>query len=390
MKIAYFDCFSGISGDMVLGAFLDAGLDIAVLKRELKRLKLSGYEIKAKRVTRGGLAGTKFNCSVPRTRGPRHGHSTLKAILDVIRRSGLCAEVKELSSRIFTTIGNAEAKIHGYALKDVHFHEVGNIDSIVDIVGCAIAVHEMGIEKFYSSDVVVGKGYVYTQIGILPVPSPATTLLLKRIPVRMSRIEAELTTPTGAGILRTLCTHFGPMPSMSPDNIGYGAGSTEIAGSPNMLRVVIGDAGGGYERDSVYVVETNIDDMSPQVFDYLFDRLFREGALDVYVTPIQMKKSRPAFQLSVICDESAFDRIAAVIFEETTSIGVRYHKVDRVKLERRIVSVDTKYGRIRVKVGSGPGGIKIVSPEYEDCAGAAKKRKVPLKVVYEEAKRVLR
>ncbi len=390
MKIAYFDCFSGISGDMVLGAFLDAGLDIKILRKGLARLKLTGYEIKAKRVKRSSLVGTKFTCAVKKGRGNGHSHSTLSSILDLIGKSSLPKGVRDLSSQIFLTIGNAEAKVHGERLEDVRFHEVGNIDSIVDVVGCALAIDAMGIEKFYSSDVVLGKGYVYTQIGTLPVPSPATAVLMKGVPVRMSRVEAELVTPTGAGILRGVHAHFAPMPGMRMERIGYGAGTADFAGTPNMLRVIVGESGDAYERDSVYVVETNIDDMSPQVFDYLFERLFKVGALDVYVTPIQMKKSRPAFQLSVLAEEPLLDKIGAAIFEETTSIGLRCYRVDRVKLSRKIVSVRTKYGRIKVKIGLGPGRIRIVSPEYEDCVAIAKKMKVPLKVVYDEAKRVLR
>jgi hypothetical protein len=391
MKIAYFDCFSGASGDMVLGAFLDSGLDIKVLRSGLGRLKLGGYEIGSKRVRRGELVGTKFRCIVKGKKPSRpHTHANLKSILELIAKSGLSREVKDLSSEIFLTIGKAEAKVHGYRLANVRFHEVGNIDSIVDIVGCAIAVSESGIEKFYASEIVLGKGYVYTQVGVLPVPSPAVAHLMRGIPVRMSRVEAELVTPTGAGILRTLCSRFGSLPDMRPERIGYGAGSADFPGMPNMLRIVIGDAGVGYQRDSVYVVETNIDDMSPQVFDYLFDRLFKEGALDVYVTPIQMKKSRPAFSLSVIVEEPLLEEIAAAIFEETTSIGLRYSRADRFKLARRIVKVSTKYGKIRVKIGDGPGGVKIVSPEYDDCVTIARKKKIPFKVVYEEAKRALK
>ena len=391
MKIAYFDCFSGISGDMTLGAFLDAGLGIDVLRKELRRLGLNGYEISAKRVKRGEITGTKFDCILKgKAQSGRHAHSDLESILKMINKSALSRGVKETASKIFTTLGKAEAAVHGCDLEDVHFHEVGNVDSIVDIVGTAIAVHELGIEKLSSSNVVLGKGYALTHDGVLPVPSPATMALLKGIPVAMSRVEAEIVTPTGASILKALCDSFGPMPPMRPSGVGYGAGSINLKEMPNMLRIVIGDSGDAYKKDSVSVIETNIDDMSPQVFEYLFERLFREGAFDVYVTPIQMKKSRPAFCLSVIAEERLLEKIAAAIFEETTSIGLRYHRADRLKLERRIVSAVTKYGRIKVKVGLGPGGIKIASPEYEDCLKIAKKKKVPFKLVYEEAKRAMK
>ncbi len=391
MKILYFDCFSGISGDMTLGAFLDAGLKIGVLRRELKRLKLGGYEISAKRVKRGGIMGTKFDCAIKaRPAGGSHAHSELKSILRLIEKSAMPKPVKETAALIFTTLGKAEAAAHGCPLEDVHFHEVGNVDSIVDIVGAAIAIHELGIEKISSSAVVLGKGYALTQAGILPVPSPATMALLKGIPVSMARVEAEIVTPTGASILKALCGGFGPMPAMRPSMVGYGAGSAKLKEMPNMLRVVIGDSADSYGTDSIFVVETNIDDMSPQVFEYLFERLFKEGALDVYITPIQMKKSRPAFCLSVIAKEHVLEKIAAIIFEETSSIGLRYHKADRLKLERRAVNVRTKYGDIRMKVASGPGGIIKSSPEYDDCLSIAKKNKIPFELVYEEAKRSLK
>lgn len=390
MEIAYLDCFSGVSGDMFLGAFLDAGLDLKVLRRGLAHLHLEGYEIRAKRAIRGEIVGTKFSCIVTPIAAGSHRHTSLKSILGLIKKSGLPEKVKGLASKIFTTVGKAESSVHGCRLQDVRFHEVGNIDSIVDIVGAAIAVHEMGVEKFYCSDVVLGKGYTFSHHGLLPVPSPATLNLMKGVPVRMSRLEAELVTPTGAGIVKVLCDHFGPMPPMYPEAVGYGAGSADFKSASNMLRVVLGNSHGIYTSDSVLVLETNIDDMSPQVFDYLFERLFKEGALDVYVTPIQMKKSRPAFQLSAIVRERHLDTIAAAIFEETTSIGLRYYRTDRLKLERKIEKVRTKYGVVKVKVGRGPRGIKIVSPEYEDCVGIAKRKKIPFKVVHEEARRALK
>ncbi len=390
MRIAYFDCFSGISGDMALGAFLDAGLDPKVLKRELGKLGLAGCEIKITRTKRGGLAGTKFNCAIAKGRGHQRGHATLKSILNLIEKSRLGKKVKDLASRIFLTLGRAEAKVHDLRLGNVHFHEVGNIDSIVDIAGVAIAAVESGVEKFYSSRLRLGRGYVATRSGKLPIPGPAAMEILKGAPLEETDVEAELVTPTGAAILKTLCMEFGPMPSMRIEQIGYGAGGMELDEVPNMLRVVFGQSAEGYSSDSIVVLETNTDDMSPLVFGYLFDRLFKAGALDVWITPIQMKKSRPAFQLSVLVGEALKERIAAIIFEETQAIGLRYYKADRLKLDRRIEKVSTKYGQIKVKISSGPSGhagAKTISPEYDDCAAIARKRRVPFKVVYDEAKR---
>ena len=382
MKIAYFDCFSGISGDMTLGAFLDAGLNPRALKRELGKLKLSGYEIRTRRVRRGSITGTKFDCILKPSRSARHGHATLKHILSLIQRSALSKSVKERACGIFLTLGRAEGRIHGSRLESVHFHEVGNLDSIVDIVGTAIAADELGIERFYSAHPPLGMGRIATQAGVMPVPSPAALEILKGVPIRASNAESELVTPTGASILRTLVSSFGPMPSMRVDRIGYGAGSADPEEMPNMLRMVIGSSGGTYKTDSVILLETNIDDMSPQALGDLLQRLPEEGVLDAYITPVQMKKSRPGFLLSVLCEERLLEKIAGMIFEETTSIGIRYNRIERLKLERRIVKIDTKYGKVRVKFSGD-----TVSPEYEDCAVIARKRRIPFKEVYDEAKR---
>lgn len=372
---------------MTLGAFLDAGLKLRVLKRELGRLRLGGYEIRESRASRGGITGKKFDCIVKGAGRPGQGHSTLSAILGLIKRSGLAKDVKGLACEIFLALGRAEAKVHGRALGSVHFHEVGNIDSIVDIVGSAVAVNELGIERFYSSEVSVGRGYVKTWGGVLPIPSPAAAELLKGVPVRSGGPEAELVTPTGAAILKALCSDFGAMPRMRVKNIGYGAGSSDFRDMPNMLRVMLGETAKLYRKDKVVVVETNIDDMSPQSFGYIFDRLFEAGALDASVSQVCMKKSRPAFQLSVITEERLLDEVASVIFKETTSIGLRYYGADRLMLERKAVSVATKYGRVGVKISRGPDGIRTVSPEYDSCAAAAKKSKAPFKIVYEETRK---
>lgn len=389
MRIAYFDCFSGISGDMVIASFLDSGLDLKILARELKKLKISGYELKKTKVRRGEIVGTKFDCVV---KSRAHGHNNLKSILALIDKSALNKKVRDTARDIFLAIGKAEAKIHGYkSLSGVHFHELGDIDSIVDIVGTAIALDILGIGAVYASKINMGSGIVNTKVGPLPVPSPASLELLKGVPVKISDIDSELVTPTGAGILKAVSKGFGEMPRMEISNIGYGAGAKDIRELPNMLRVMIGETRAAFKEDKIFVIETNIDDMSPQGFEYLFEVLFKAGALDVYTSSIYMKKSRPALKLTVLAEPPALNKISGIIFNETTSIGVRFHEANRFKLERVIVKAATKFGKISVKLSSGPAGdVLTISPEYDECVRIAKNKGIPLKVVYDEAKAAVR
>jgi uncharacterized protein (TIGR00299 family) protein len=383
MKIAYFDCFSGISGDMTIAAFLDAGLPMRELISGLGRLKLKGYSLRKTRVMRGPIAGTKFDCS-----SPERGHSrSLRQILRLLESSALKPKVKDLSKRIFSNIGDAEAKVHGIRdASGVHLHELGCVDSIVDIVGAAIAVDAMGIDEIRSSPVTMGRTITGTAHGAIPVPAPAALELLKGVPAEITDVAEELVTPTGAGILKTFAKAFGAMPPMEISAVGYGAGARQGSRAPNMLRVVIGRSLPGGGSGSVTVIEANIDDMNPQFFEHLFERLFEEGALDVYVTPVQMKKSRPAFKLSVICDDSKLERLSSVVLRESTTIGVRFHRAGRITLERSSSRVKTPYGEIAVKVSAAPGGARTVSPEYEDCRRAAKRSGSPLRHVYDAAK----
>ena len=384
MKIAYLDCFSGISGDMTLGAFLDAGLDEAYLRKELKKLGLKNYTLKVSKVRRGAISATKFDCIAP---SDIHTHRPLKEILRIIDKSALSARVKKTAKDIFINIGKAEAVVHGFRdIDDVEFHELGQVDSIIDIVGSAIAVDALGIEEVYASKVTMGRSFASTGHGKIPVPSPASIELLKNVPIKISEVDAELVTPTGAGILKTLCKGFGDMPQMKVSDTGYGAGTKEFKEFPNILRVLIGEKVTVFQSDSIFVIETNIDDMSPQNFEYIFEELFKAGALDVYITNILMKKSRPAFKLTVLAEKKDLDKISSVIFSETTSIGLRYYETGRMKLERRIEKVRTKNGDVRVKLSGRPGNILIASPEYEDCARIARLKNVPLKKVYETAK----
>ncbi len=395
MKIAYFDCFSGISGDMTIAAFLDAGLKFETLSRELAKLKLKGYTLKKSRVTRGSIAGTKFDCMSTNRhceeaegRRSNHGHRSLKEILAIIDKSSLKSGVKERASKIFEAIAAAERKVHGAKAKDVIFHELGDIDSIIDIVGTAIALDELGVEAVYSSKIEMGRAIISSRHGNIPAPSPASLELLKGFPVSVSEIGYELVTPTGAGILKALASGSGagPLPRIKVSAIGYGAGSRQMDERPNMLRVLIGETEGAFREDTVYVVETNIDDMNPQHFGYAIEKLLDAGALDAYITNIQMKKSRPAFKLTAIVGAEDLRKIASVIFGETSAIGLRYYEVSRMRLERESVMVKTVYGEVRAKVSSGPDGIRTASPEHDDCVRLARAKKAPLKAIYDAAK----
>lgn len=383
MTLAYFDCFSGISGDMTLGALVDAGVSIDVLRAELAKLKLPGYELKAEKVKRSGIAATKVHVIIDQ-KDQRSRH--LSDILSIIEASTLSSSVKENSSRIFTRLAGAEAKAHGTTPDKIHFHEVGAVDAIVDIVGSVIGLELLGVTQIMASAINVGSGMVKTAHGMLPIPAPATTELLTNIPFYQSQAQFEFTTPTGAVIISTLGSSFGPMPPMEVERVAYGAGDKEFPGMPNVLRLMIGHLVEGYEEDTSVVIETNIDDMNPQVYDYLIEKLMQQGAHDVYLTPIIMKKGRPAILLSVLTDKIKSDAVLDTIFRETTSIGVRIREVGRKKLTREIREVETIYGKIRLKMSKRGDEVLTVTPEYEDCRKIAEERQIPLKQVQEEAK----
>ncbi len=385
MTLAYFDCFSGISGDMTLGALVDAGVSIDALRAELAKLNVPGYELKAEKVTRSGIAATKVHVIIdPKGQKTRH----LSEILAIIESSSLSSTVKEKSGRIFKRLADAEAKVHGTTPDKIHFHEVGAVDSIVDNVGSVIGLELLGITEIMASAINVGSGTVKTAHGMLPIPAPATAELLRGIPFYQSATAFELTTPTGAVIISTLGSSFGPLPPMKVDRIAYGAGDKDFPGQPNVLRLMIGEAVTGHDEDTSFVIETNIDDMNPQVYDYLIEKLMQQGAQDAYLTPIIMKKGRPAVLLSVLMDKSKIDPLVDTIFRETTSIGVRIQEVDRKKLTREIREVTTLYGTIRVKISRQGDHISTVTPEYEDCRRIAEEKQVPLKQVLEEAKNI--
>jgi pyridinium-3,5-bisthiocarboxylic acid mononucleotide nickel chelatase len=383
MTLAYFDCFSGISGDMTLGALVDAGLPIEVLRSELAKLGLPGYALSSEKVRRSGLSATKVQVILDEKVQPaRH----LSDIQKIINGSFLSPAVKQKSLSIFQRLAEVEAKVHGTTPEKVHFHEVGAVDALVDIVGSVIGLEHLGITEIIGSPLNVGSGTVHTAHGKLPVPAPATAELLREIPLYSSSVTFELTTPTGAAIISTLASSFGPLPQMKVRSIAYGAGNKDIPGQPNVLRLLLGELLPAYDEDMSMVIETNIDDMNPQLYDHLIEKLLAQGAQDVYLTPIIMKKGRPGILLSVLTDRLQSDAMLDILFRETTSIGVRIQETGRKKLQREIREVETAYGKVRVKVSRRGEEVLTVTPEYEDCKKLAEEKQVPLKQVMEEAK----
>lgn len=383
MRIAYFDCFSGISGDMILGALVDSGLALESLEKELARLNISGFHLTARKVTRGGISGTQVEVHITEE-GKERRLSDFAAILE---NSSLSEEVKRASLNTFIRLAQVEARIHNTALENVHFHELGGLDTLVDIVGAFAGLRLLGVEKVYSSPLALGQGTVKCKHGPLPVPAPATLELLKGVPVYGSEVEAELVTPTGAAIITGLAARFGPMPSMRAEAIGYGAGQRDIVSRPNLLRIALASESSIYEEDQAIVIEANIDDMNPEFYDYIMARLFATGAMDVFLTPIYMKKNRPAVMLSVLVGPEKSDQALEVIFSETTTLGVRMYNVGRKKLSREQATVETPYGPVQIKIGKLGEKVLNVSPEYEACRRLAEEQNLPIKVVYEEAKK---
>ncbi|UCC95257.1 MAG: nickel pincer cofactor biosynthesis protein LarC [Candidatus Omnitrophota bacterium] len=385
MKIAYFDCFSGVSGDMIVGALLDCGLKVGELEVELKKLKICGYKIQAKKVLKNGISATKFNVYIKEQRIKRN----LKDITTLITKSKLDAEIKRGSIQTFQELARVEAKIHNKKKDRIRFHEVGAVDSIIDIVGAFIGIKKLGIDIIYSSKLHVGTGFIQCRHANLPVPAPATLALLKEVPIYSTGLETELVTPTGAAILKMCSKKFGIMPQMKVSKIGYGAGTKNLA-IPNLLRVSIGQTQAikGYETDEIILIETNIDDMTPQMMSYVFEVLFKEGALDVYTKPIHMKKDRIGVLLSVLTTQDKFVKILSTVFKETTTLGIRISHLQRYKLSRKIIPIQTKFGQAKVKVAKCGGKIKTISPEYESCKEIALKNQIPFKDAYDELKKV--
>ncbi|PRR78666.1 hypothetical protein CLLI_14400 [Clostridium liquoris] len=393
MRVLYYDCFSGISGDMNLGAMIDLGVDENYLLEELSRLNLNEYTIEINKEERKGITGTKVNVILQdyhhhdtHNHEEHHHHRNLRDIEEIVYSSGLNEDVKNLSMKIFKKVAEAEAKVHGKSLYEVHFHEVGAVDSIVDIVGAAICFEFLKVDKVAASSIELGKGFIKCAHGILPVPAPATTEILKGIPVKLGNVPFEATTPTGAAIIAALSEEFIDDVDFKIDKIGYGVGHKDQGDIPDVLRVFIGEV---QEKNSDYIIECNIDDMNPEIYSYVIDKLFEAGASDVYLTPITMKKGRPGVMLSVLYEEKIEDEIKKIIFRETTTIGMRKYKVEKQCLERETTYVDTPYGEVKVK-NSYLHGEKIkFKPEYEDLKKIAEEKNIPLIKLYNDVLNII-
>lgn len=433
MRIAYLECFSGISGDMFLAALVDAGVSPELLRETVAALGV-GAKLEVSRVIRSGISATKVDVWVdgekdmPReeywakqgashahedrhdhehTHGHHHSHGEgsrtgspaphshehrgLNDIRKIISAAKISNSAKKTAISIFEALGAAEAKIHDVPIERIHFHEVGSVDAIVDIVCAAVGVEALGVEEIVCSSLNVGGGMVKCAHGTFPVPAPATVELLKDAPVYSADVQAELVTPTGAAIVKTLAKRFSAFPEMKIKKSAYGAGSRDFPGHPNVLRIVIGEAAakmtGKTQSDTISVLEANLDDLNPQVFGYVMDRLLEEGALDVFGVPVQMKKNRPGTLLTVLCKPDDADKLTQLVFSETTTLGVRRREESRQTLARRWESVRTEWGEVRIKIASMNGTVTNYAPEYEDCRRIAAEHHVPLKTVMQEASR---
>ena len=380
MKIVYGDLIGGASGDMFVAALLDLGLPLATLKSGLKKIPSLKYRLEVSTKKLHAIRAARFRVLTAK-KEPERAWAEVRRLIE---GSSLEPEVKESAVGIFARLARAEGKIHGVAPERVRFHEIGATDSIVDIVSAAIGIHHLKIEAFYFSRIPLGRGATRSRHGPLLLPGPATLELLKGLPVQWLDLEAETVTPTGAAIVAALGSKFGEMPQMTVEKIGYGAGAKEFPDRPNVLRLVLGQDSNAWERDEMVVIETNIDDMNPEFYDYVLDRLFAAGARDVFISPIQMKKNRPATLLRIIAEPALREKLSEIIFQETTTIGLRYYQVKRVILKRAASRVKTKFGAIKVKVSAAPDGTKRATPEYEDLKRIAAAKKIPLKILYDE------
>jgi uncharacterized protein (TIGR00299 family) protein len=385
MRIAYGDLIGGVSGDMFVAALLDLGLSLNTLKTELGKIPTLKFDLKASKKTVHSLRACQFQVICAGNESPR----SWKQIRDLLKRSKLEAEIKKIGLAIFARLAEAEAKIHGVAVDKVHFHEIGATDSIVDIMAAAIGVHELGIDSFYFSPIPLGRGVTRSMHGALPVPGPATLELLKGLPVFGVDLEGENLTPTGAAIVRTLGKDFGPQPNMIMERIGYGTGQKAFVNRPNLFRLILGADNAAWQQEEMQVIETNIDDMNPQLYDHVMDRLFEAGARDVFLSSIQMKKNRPATLLTVICAPSSRDGLAKIIFEETSTIGIRSYPVTRTILKRETKRVKTRFGEVMVKIVEQPDGSTRATPEYDDLKRIATAKKLPFKVIHNEIMRIV-
>ena len=380
MRIAYGDLIGGVSGDMFVAALLDLGLSLEVLSLGLRKIPTLKFELDVAKKTVHSIAATQFQVTPTSNEAPR----SWEQIRQLIEASELAPEVKKTGVKIFHRLAEVEGKIHNVPTEKVHFHEVGATDSIVDIIAAAIGFHELKIGALHFSKVPLGRGLTRSDHGPLPVPGPATLELLKGIPVQWTQLEGETVTPTGAAIISELGTSLDEQPSMTVEKIGYGTGQRDWPDRPNLFRLVLGARVQSWQQEEMLVIETNIDDMNPQFYDHVMDRLFTAGARDVFLSPIQMKKNRPAVLVRVIAEPPDRDRLAKILFAETTTIGVRYYPVGRMILKRTETTIETRFGDVKVKILQEPSGEKRISPEYDELKRIADDKNLPLNIVRDE------
>ncbi len=380
--IAYMDCFSGISGDMTLGAFIDLGVPAAWLESELKRIPLNGFQLETSRIRRMGLTASDVYVRIDDDLTARN----YRDIRSLIENSPFSDHVKCSSLNIFKAIALAEAEIHGCDLDHVHFHEVGGVDAIVDIIGAALCIEHLDIKRIVASEIPLGRGFVTCSHGRIPVPAPATLAILKGIPVYGTGVEKELVTPTGAAIVASLAESFGKAPPMAIEKTGYGAGKRELPDRPNLLRIVLGrdtTESQALRHETLMIVEACIDDMNPEILGYAMESLFEDGALDVYFTPVYMKKNRPGAMISALCRKKNLEKTTSRILSETGSLGVRYYEAERRTTFREVVEIETRFGKIKAKRTRDPQGAVRIVPEYEECKKIAQAKGIPIRAVYE-------
>lgn len=382
-RVLYIDCFSGISGDMMVGALLDLGIDIRVLRDELKKLDVSGYDTVCSEVMAGQIKAKKFDVEVNSPQ-PNRDYGDIKKI---IHDSGLDAGVKKMSLSIFRLIAEAESMVHGCEIDDVHFHEIGAVDSIIDIVSTAICLNKLKIKSFYSDTVPMGSGFVNSSHGKLPVPAPATIEILKNVPVCRGNFDFEVTTPTGAAIVKALVRDFGGIPYMEIEKAGYGAGNNNGREIPNILRLLKGVIKNEYDlrEEKLIMLSANIDDSTPEIIGYLMEELFKKDILDAWVEPIYMKKNRPAFKISILCNEESEKKIINMVMLESTTLGIRREKIKRYSVDRKLKTVMLPYGEVKVKTGILKGKEINISPEFESCKKLAEATGRTLKEIYQDA-----
>jgi uncharacterized protein (TIGR00299 family) protein len=382
-RVVYFDCPSGAAGDMILAALVDAGVSFETLRAELKTLPLAGWELVRREVKKGAFRALKIDVEIdPQA---HHHHRTLGDIVGILDASGLVPAAKDRARRIFTRLADAEARVHGITPDRVHFHDVGAVDAIIDVSGAVVGLALLGAVEVHVSALPVGAGFAEGPHGRIPLPAPGTAELLRGFPVVDTGVRAELVTPTGAAILTTLATGAGRMPAMTVSTVGYGAGTRDLE-SPNVLRCFVGEAAGSGDTETVARVETTIDDMSPQLYEPLMDRLFEAGALDVFLTPVVMKRSRPGVVVTALCPPDAVGAVSRALFEESTTIGVRWSEWRRTRLEREVVTLPTAYGSIAFKVSRLEGRVVTVTPEFAEAARIAREKALPVREVLEQAR----